>query len=124
MIGMDTGNQVKSLEDWILQLPNVTKALHRFGGTEYQVQGLEFMHSHGPSYLDIRLSKEDQARVLSKKKADHHRFAPQAGWVTFRIRSAEDAENAKKLIQLAYDNADRLMSAHESRRTEQKTLEF
>ena len=112
-----------SLEDWILQLPNVTKAPHRFGGTEYQVHGLEFMHSHGPSYLDIRLSKEDQGRVLREKKAEHHRFAPQAGWVTSRIRSDEDAENVKDLIQSAYDYASILMSTHKSRRAEQKSLE-
>lgn len=112
-----------SLEDWILQLPNVTKASHRFGGTEYQVYGLEFMHSHGPTYLDIRLSKEDQGRVLREKKAEHHRFAPQAGWVTSRIRSDEDVEHVKEVIQLAYDHASKLMSAHKSRRTEQKTPE-
>jgi ribosome-associated translation inhibitor RaiA len=112
-----------SLEAWILEHPNVTKTPHRFGGTEYQVQGLEFMHSHGPSYLDIRLSKEDQEQVLKEKKAEHHRFAPQAGWVTFRIHSEEDAENVKALIQLAYDHADRLMTAHKSRRSEQRTLE-
>lgn len=112
----------ESLENWILQHPNVTKAPHRFGGTEYQVQGLEFMHNHGPSYLDIRLSKEDQARVLKEKKAEHHRFAPQAGWVTFRIHSDPDVESAKELIQLAYDHADRLMSAHKSKRDDQKTV--
>jgi Family of unknown function (DUF5519) len=84
------------------------------------VQGLEFMHSHGPSYLDIRLSKEDQERMLSEKKAEHHRFAPQAGWVTFRIGREEDLEDAKELIQLAYDNADRLMSDHKSRKTNRK----
>jgi hypothetical protein len=112
-----------ALESWILQLPHVTKAPHRFGGTEYQVHGLEFMHSHGPSYLDIRLSKDDQGRVLKEKKAEHHRFAPQAGWVTFRIRAEKDVENAKELIQLAYDNADRLMTAHKSKRAEQKTTE-
>ena len=113
----------ESLESWILQHPNVTKTSHRFGGTEYQVQGLEFMHSHGPSYLDIRLSKEDQGRVLREKKAGQHRFAPQAGWVTFRIRSENDVAKAKELIQLAYDHASKLMLAHISRRAEQKTLE-
>ena len=113
----------ESLEGWILQHQNVTKAPHRFGGTEYQVEGLEFMHSHGHSYLDIRLSREDQARVLREKKAEHHRFAPQAGWITFRIRSEKDVENAKELIQLAYDNASMLMSAHKARKAEQKTLE-
>jgi hypothetical protein len=33
---------------WILQLPGVTQATHRFGGTEFKVEGLEFMHHHGP----------------------------------------------------------------------------
>ena len=108
-----------SLRDWILQLPNVTKASHRFGGTEYQVHGLEFMHTHGTSQLDIRLSKEDQERMLKEGKAEPHRFVHhQAGWVIFRIRSGEDTENAKELIRLAYDNAEKMMAAHVSRRVQ------
>src|SRR5690349_8530112 len=98
--GLGSRNELTgSLQDWILQLPNVTRASHRFGGTEFQVHGLEFMHSHGPSYLDIRLSKKDQARMLEEGKAEPHRFAPQAGWITFRIRSDEDIEAAKELIR-------------------------
>jgi hypothetical protein len=63
------------------------------------------MHSHGASHLDIRLSKEDQERMLKEGKAEPHHFAPQAGWVTFRIRSVGDVEAAKELIRLAYGNA-------------------
>jgi hypothetical protein len=106
----------ESLQDWILGLPSVTKAAHRFGGIEFQVRGLEFMHTHGTSHLDIRLSKEDQERVLREGKAEPHRFAPQAGWVTFRIRTEKDAETAKELIRLAYGNADKMMATHMSRR--------
>jgi len=106
----------ESLQDWILQLPDVTKAGHRLGGTEFQVHGLEFMHTHGTLRVDIRLSKQDQERVLKKGKAEPHRFVHhEAGWVTFKIRSEEDNENAKELIRLAYDNADKLMAAHVSR---------
>lgn len=97
----------------------MTKAPHRFGGTEFQVRGLEFMHTHGTSHLDIRLSKEAQENMLKEGKAEPHRFAPQAGWVTFRIRSEGDVEAAKELIRLAYDNADELMTAHKTRRAEQ-----
>ncbi len=113
---------IESLRDWTLQLPNVTKASHRFGGTEFQVHGLEFMHSHGPSHLDIRLSKQDQERMLKEGKAEPHRFAPQAGWVTFRIRSEGDVEAAKELIRLAYDNAEKMMAAHMSRRVQKSDL--
>ncbi len=107
----------ESLQDWILKLPKVTKV----GGTEFQVDGLEFMHTHGISHLDIRLSKQDQERMLKEGKADPHRFAPQAGWVTFRIRSERDVEAAKELIRLAYDNAEKLMKAHVLRRDQKSS---
>ncbi len=74
------------------------------------------MHSHGSSYLDIRLSLVDQARVLREGCAEPHRFAPQAGWVTFRIRGEGDVERAKEIIRLAYDNAEENMNAHIERR--------
>jgi len=92
-----------------------------FGGTEYQIHGLEFMHTHGTSHLDIRLSKEDQERILKEGKAELHRFAPQAGWVTFRIHSEGDVEAAKELIRLAYDNAEKMMTAHVSRRAQKSS---
>ncbi len=93
--------RVSGFKDWVLQLPEVTEAPHRFGGTEFRFQNMEFMHSHGPTHLDIRLSKEDQERKLKEGKAEPHLFAPQAGWVTFRIRSEEDFEVAKELVRLA-----------------------
>ncbi len=57
--------------------------------------------------------------MLKEGKAEPHRFAPQAGWVTFRIRSEGDVEAAKELIRLAYDNAGKMMKAHMSRRVQQ-----
>src|SRR5712692_1588699 len=104
---MDDDEPSRILKDWILQLPDVSEAPHRFGGTEFQVDGLEFMHSHGTRFLDIRLSMEDQAKALKNGSAIPHRFAPQAGWVGFRIEKLSDAEVAKSLVQLAYDNAKR-----------------
>jgi len=103
------------LEEWLMQLPGVSQSTHRFGGTEYRVNGMEFMHSHGPTYLDIRLSLEDQKQVLETKRAEPHRFAPQAGWVTFRIRSEKDFATAREVIMLAYTNAERKMKAHAAR---------
>ena len=107
---MAESNPVKPLRDWILQLPDVTEAPHRFGGTEFRVYGLEFLHSHGPRYLDILLSKEDQKAVLREGKAEHHRaeYHHEAGWVTLRIGSEHDVEMAREIIKLAYNNAKQL----------------
>jgi hypothetical protein len=112
---LDRDKPFEDLKKWILQLPRVTQASHRFGGTEFKVEGLEFMHSHGPSFLDIRLSKTDQAATLKGGKAIPHRFAPQAGWVSFRIEKAEDLGPAKALILAAYENAKSSMEAHKTR---------
>jgi Family of unknown function (DUF5519) len=114
MVGEDKPFEV--LKAWILQLPGVTQASHRFGGTEFQVEQLEFMHSHGTSFLDIRLSMTEQAAALKEGKAIPHRFAPQAGWVSFRVENAEDLGPAKALIQAAYENAKASMEAHKTRR--------
>jgi len=75
------------------------------------------MHTHGTLQLDIRLSKQDQERMIREGKAERHRFVHhQAGWVIFRIRSEKDIETAKELIHLAYDDVEKMMMAHVSRR--------
>ena len=97
----------ESLRAWILQLPGVKEAPHRVGGIEFQVGGVEFMHSHGPTSLDIQLSKEDQASVLKTGQALPHRAQvhTEAGWVSLRIENSQDLGKAKRVIQLAYEKA-------------------
>jgi len=109
-------SDLQRFREWIESLSGVTKVPHWFGGTEYQVQGMEFMHSHGDAHLDVRLSKEDQARVLAEGKAERHQFAPEAGWVTVKIRSARDLEYAKEVVLLAYTRARSIMEDHLARR--------
>jgi Family of unknown function (DUF5519) len=48
-----------------------------------------FMHIHGRGHCDIRLSKNDQVRVLAQSKARPHRWVPSAGYVTFKIREGK-----------------------------------
>ena len=112
----DAKNTFEDLRAWILKLSEVSESPHRFGGTEFKVGGIEFMHSHGHSWLDIRLSKEDQTSVLETGEALRHRFAPQAGWVSFKLDKREDLVNARKIIQLAYENAKKNLADVKSRR--------
>ena len=109
-------SEIAALRLWIEKLPDVTKAPHRFGGIEFQVQGLEFMHFHGETHMDIRLSKEDQVRILDEGKAQRHQFAPESGWVTLRIGTDKGLENAKEVIQLAYTRSKAIMESHLARR--------
>lgn len=112
----DSGRELyESLKEWVRSLPDVSEAPHRFGGIEFKVDRLEFMHFHGYRHLDIHLSKDDQSRILGDGKARQHRFAPQAGWVTLLIRSKQDVAIAKEVIQLAYKNAKQIIDAHAAR---------
>lgn len=103
----DQKSPYATLRAWILLLPGVREAPHRVGGIEFQVNEVEFMHLHGPSWLDIRLSKEDQATALRTGQALLHRASvhSEAGWVSIRIENSEDLGRARSVIQLAYENA-------------------
>jgi hypothetical protein len=63
-----------------------------------------FMHIHGHGHCDIRLAKEDQERVLAKDSALPHRWAPEAGYVTFIVNSERDLEPALVLIRMSHDH--------------------
>ena len=60
------------------------------------------MHIHGHGHCDIRLAKEDQERILAEDKARPHRWAPQAGYVTFIVRDESDLEPGMDLIRMSY----------------------
>lgn len=103
----DRSSAYEYLKTWILQLPGVTMASHKLGGTEFRVNGVGFMHSHGSSVADILLSKSDQAAVVRTGMALRHRaqMHDQEGWVSYRIENSQDLVNARKVIMLAYENA-------------------
>lgn len=63
-----------------------------------------FMHIHGHRHCDIRLSKGDQERVLAEDKARSHRWAPEAGYVTFIVRDDGDLKEAMSLIRMSHEH--------------------
>jgi len=68
----------------------------------FYVGGKMFMHIHGEVHCDIRLPKDVQARVLAEGKARPHRYAPEAGYVTFIVRDEKDLEGVLELIRASY----------------------
>ena len=67
------------------------------------VRGKMFMHIHGRGHCDIRLSKSDQERVLTEGKARRHRWAPEKGYITFKVANEHDLEPAMELIRTSHD---------------------
>src|SRR5881275_2881225 len=95
----------QELRQRILNLPDVTErqnaGIHE---DAFFVGGKMFMHIHGHGHCDIRLSKGDQERVLAEGKARSHRWAPEAGYVTFIVNNEEDLEPAMDLIRMSHDH--------------------
>ena len=94
----------EGIRSFIRMLPNV-ELKHDPMSEEAYFYGLRnFVHFHGPRYIDIRLSKSQQEEALRTHVALHHQYAPQAGWVSCVVETVEQAENTKRLIRQAYDN--------------------
>jgi Luciferase len=93
----------QELRQRILNLPSVTErqnaGIHE---DAFFVRGKMFMHIHGHGHCDIRLSKGDQERVLAEGKARQHRWAPEAGYVTFIVNTDEDLDQAMDLIRISH----------------------
>jgi Family of unknown function (DUF5519) len=93
----------QELRQRILNLPGVTErqnaGIHE---DAFFVGGKMFMHIHGHGHCDIRLSKGDQERVLAEGKARSHRWASQAGYVTFIVNNDEDLDRAMDLIRISH----------------------
>ncbi len=94
----------EELRKRILGLPGVTERVNAgIHEDAFFVGRVMFMHIHGFGHCDIRLSKDTQERVLAEGKAHRHRWAPEAGYVTFVVRDENDLHPAMELIKNSYD---------------------
>jgi len=95
----------QELREQILNLSGVTErqnaGIHE---DAFFVGGKMFIHIHGHGHCDIRLSKGDQERVLAEGKARSHRWAPEAGYVTFIVRDEGDLKEAMGLIRMSHEH--------------------
>jgi hypothetical protein len=96
----------EELRQRILALPEVTEkpnaGIHE---DAFFVGRKMFMHIHGVGHCDIRLPKEVQQRVLAEGKASPHRWAPEAGYVTFVVHDEMELEPAMELIRMSHQSA-------------------
>ena len=93
----------QELRQRILNLPGVTErpnaGIHE---DAFFVGRTMFMHIHDSGHCDVRLSKAEQEQVLAEGKAQRHRWAPEAGYVTFVVHRHEDLEPALDLIRMSH----------------------
>ena len=73
-----------------------------FTKTRFLSDGQCLCISMAAGHCDIRLPKGDQERVLAEGKARPHRWAPEAGYVTFIVDDEADLGPAMDLIRMSH----------------------
>jgi len=94
--------QLKKLEDEVSAWPSVSVHPHRFGGREFRVGSAEVGHVHIGGIVDIPFPRSVRDALLAGCLAEEHRWVPNSGWITFRVRSEEDLKHARWLMRLSY----------------------
>jgi hypothetical protein len=85
--------------------PNVTASPHRFGGVEYRVGRREIGHVHGDRLADLPFPVRIREELVAEHRAKPHHIMPESGWVSYWMRTADDAAGAIELFRLNYERA-------------------
>ena len=95
-------NLPKRLETEVSAWRDVSIHPHRFGGTEFQFGDAEVGHVHTNGTVDIPFPRSVRDALLARGLAEEHRWVPNSGWITFRMRREEDLSHALWLMRLSY----------------------
>ena len=95
-------DHLKKLEAEVSTWPHVSVHSHRFGGREFLFDRAEVGHVHLGGIVDIPFPRSLRDALLENGLAEEHRWVPNSGWITFRIRSEEDLSQALWLMRLSY----------------------
>lgn len=95
-------NYVKRLEDEVSTWPKVSVHPHRFGGKEFRFGKAEIGHLHRDGTVDIPFPRAVRDALLEEGQAEGHRWVPDSGWTTFRVRREADIVHAIGLMRISY----------------------
>jgi hypothetical protein len=115
-------NNLTKLEEEVGSWANVSVHPHRFGGREFLFGVAELGHVHTNGIVDLPFPRAVHDALLAEGLAEAHRWVPNSGWITFRMRSAEDLQHAVWLMRLSYLRYA-LKSASDPRKMLQREIE-
>ena len=94
--------QVKELEKEVTSWQGVTAHSHRFAGREFRFGDAEIGHVHVGGVVDIPFTRAIRDALLAAGLAEEHRWVPDSGWTTFRVRREDQLQHAIWLMHLSY----------------------
>jgi hypothetical protein len=94
--------RTERLKEEVLSWPGTSVHPHRFAAREYRFGKAEVGHVHLWGDVDIPFQRPVHDFLLAHNLAEQHRWVPDSGWTTFRIRDGESVEHAIWLMRLSY----------------------
>ena len=82
---------------------NVTVHPHRFGGIEFRYKTRELGHLHGDSLVDIPFPMSVRNELIERGRVQPHHHLPRSGWISFKLRTERDVDEAVALLRLSYE---------------------
>lgn len=99
------GQVSEEIQNRVAEWENISVQPHRFGGIEFRLGKREIGHLHGDSLLDIPFPMKLRNDLIARGRVEQHHVLPQSGWISFRMHSPADTEQAIRLLRLAYELA-------------------
>ena len=93
---------VEQVEQQVSAWAGVSYHPHRFGGREFRFGNAEIGHVHGNGVVDIPFPRLVRDALLNEGLAEEHRWVPNSGWITYRVRKEIDLQHAVWLMRLSY----------------------
>jgi Family of unknown function (DUF5519) len=104
-LGSILGNRevFEKVKSELMSWPEVTLQPHRFGGTEFRVNGREMGHMHGGRFADLPFPMNIRNELVKDGRALPHHILPNSGWVTFLINEEADITSLISLFRMQYE---------------------
>jgi hypothetical protein len=100
---LDDAEVLEKVKTELMSWHGVTSQPHRFGGTEFRVNGREMGHMHGGRFADLPFPMSIRNELVKEERALPHHVLPKSGWVTFLINEEADIRSLINLFRMQYE---------------------
>ncbi len=101
---MQREDNARTVEGEVSSWPGIVPGEGRFGSTVYRLGRREIGHLHRNGVADLPIPKDLRNGLISDGLAERHQ-AGSDGYVSYRIRSADDVPGAIELFRMNYERA-------------------
>lgn len=100
---LDVDDVFERVRSELMSWPGVSSQPHRFGGTEFRVNGREMGHMHGGRFADLPFPMSIRNELVKGGRALPHHVLPNSGWITFLINEESDVTALIDLFRMQYE---------------------